>query len=155
MASFVACHATPAAAWQGGPDSSRRGSGFETPPATQQDAPDFPRSQDAITPLELETEWATRPPREADVPAMQMPRDRIVLPIPDTWDRSVENLSATKGGLPQPSTMDDAVAVRIGVTLLSILGVAAVLAAAVGLSRQRSAGPVSVVNMLPPDCKGS
>lgn len=142
-ASFVACHALPAAAWQGGPD------------AAQQDAPDFPRSPDAITPLELETAAAPRRPREAEVPAMEMPRDRMMLPLPDTWDRSVETLAASKGGLPQQSTMDDAAAVRIGVTLLSILGVAAMLAAAVGLSRRRSEGPVSVVQMLPPGRKGS
>lgn len=155
MASFVACHALPVAAWQGGPDASPRGPVFESPSAGPQDAPEFPRSPDAITPLELETAAAPQRLREAEVPAMEMPRDRMVLPLPDTWDRSVETISVTKGGLPQASTMDDAAAVRIGVTLLSILGVAAVLAAVLGLSHRRSDGPVSVIQTLPPGRKGS
>lgn len=128
--------------------SAPRVPGFEIPPPPRD--PEFPLLPGTIAPLK------TLPaPQSSNAPPADMPRSSVMVPATETWDQSVERAAIAGRGEPQPDAADDAAAWTVGVVLVSILGVAAALAAAASLHRSRPDRPVSVIRMLPPGHSGS
>lgn len=147
----VAQSAPVARAWQDRREPAPRVPGFEIPAAPKD--PDFPILSGAITPLD--TVPGTPPLTTPDVPPGDVWRNPVMPPIPESWDRAVENSPLTRMGISQPAAVDDASAVTVFLVLTSILGVAAAVAAVASLRRREFDGPAQVVRMLPQSRKSS
>lgn len=110
--------------------------GFEVPSVPQDPLyPSLPG--DFVSP---ESSAARSTPESSDVPSRNgasrnVPRTPVMLPV-ETWDQSVEKLAPAKGGTPDSTSTDDAMARNVAIVLIVILVAAVTTVAAVGLRRE-------------------